>query len=79
VLVPAFYETPEISARFSQAYTALLEASTPPYVVVIRVYGVVKPYLNRAPSSSTTSTIRSTSSDRFRQFTAAGRKATFPS
>ena len=39
MLIPAFYETPEISARFSQAITALLEASTPPYVVVTQVYG----------------------------------------
>ena len=40
VLVPAFYETPEISARFSQAFTALLEASTPPYAVVKHQYTV---------------------------------------
>jgi hypothetical protein len=33
-VVPAFYETPEISARFSQAVIVLLEASTPPYAVV---------------------------------------------
>jgi hypothetical protein len=78
-VVPAFYETPEISARFSQAITALLEASTPPYVVVTRVYGARAPQLKRAPSSRTTSTIRSTSSGRFRQLTAAGRNATLPS
>ena len=83
-VVPAFYETPEISARFSQAITALLEASTPPYVVVIQSIEGRLPeddrrHRYRCPSSRTTSTIRSTSSARFRQLTGAGRNATFPS